>query len=306
MILKSVKPRFDVLTLVSGSFEEVANLWRDIERLGFDAAWVVDTLSLRGIADYEAWSLLGALATVTSKIRLGTLVTQITFRHPVIVAAHAVTVDRISGGRLELGIGAGDYVADSAAVGLDAWPLKERLQRLEEQLVMIDTALRGARLDFGGHFYDARGVQLPGPIQQPRPPLVVAGQVPGTLRLAARFADGWNTLGGQPLSKSGQASLPLRQAVERTREQVSILDQFCREFGRDPSQIRRTVLPYRAETDPVSSLDAFDEFVGRYSEIGIDGFVFYWPPVSDRGGPTSPARRAMFERIAAERISARM
>ena len=302
-----MKSRFDLLTLATGPFVDIAQRWREAEALGFDGAWLVDSLSLRGVADYEAWSLLGALAPMTSRLRIGTLVSQITFRHPVLLAAQAITVDRISAGRLELGIGAGDYVADSAAVGLEPWPLSERLDRLGEQLSVIDTALRGERLDHVGRFHRAEGVHLAAPTQQPRPPLVVAGQVPGTLRLVARFADGWNTLGGQPLSKSGHAPLPLAQAVERTREQVRLLEQYCQEIGRDPSEIRRSVLPYRAETDPLSSLGAFDEFVGRYSELGFGEFIFYWPPSENfrRQEPISASQQANMERIAAERVALR-
>ena len=138
------------------------------------------------------------------------------------------------------------------------------------------------------------------------PPLVVAGQVPGSLRLAARFGDGWTTLGGQPLSKSGRAPLPLAEAVERTREQVRLLEQYCRAFDRDPREIRRSVLPYRSEIDPLSSLGAFDEFVGRYRELGFEEFVFYWPPVANvqRQEPISASQRATIERIAAERFAA--
>lgn len=302
-----VKSRFDILTLATGPFAEVAQRWREAEELGFDGAWLADSLSLLGVADFEAWSLLGALAPLTSRLRIGTLVTQITFRHPVLLAAQAITVDRISGGRLELGIGAGDYVADSAAVGLEAWSLNERLARFEEQLSIIDIALRGERLDHTGRFYRAEGVHLATPVQRPRPPLVVAGQASVSLRLAARFADGWNTLGGQPLSKSGRAPLPLAQAVERTREQVHLLEQYCQELERDPAEIRRSVLPYRSETDPLSSLGAFDEFVGRYREVGFEEFVFYWPPVANlrRQELISASQRATIERIAVERVAAR-
>jgi alkanesulfonate monooxygenase SsuD/methylene tetrahydromethanopterin reductase-like flavin-dependent oxidoreductase (luciferase family) len=300
-----VKLRFDILTLATGPFVDIAQRWKGAEEMGFHGAWLVDTLSLRGTADYEPWSLLGALASTTSRLRIGTLVSQITFRHPVLLAAQAITVDRISDGRLELGIGAGDYIADNAAVGVEAWPLSERLDRLEEQLVMVDKALRGERFDHQGRFHSAEGVHLAAPVQHPRPPLVIAGQVSGTLRLAARFADVWNTLGGQPLAKSGRAPIPLAQAVERTREQVRLLDHYCHELGRNPGELRRSVLPYRAETEPLSSLAAFDDFVGRYAELGFEQFIFYWPPVANQmqHQPISTSQQATLEKIAAERIA---
>ena len=294
-----------MLTLATGPFADIAQRWKAADEMGFHGAWLVDTLSLRGTVDYEAWSLLGALASIPSRLRVGTLVSQITFRHPVLLAAQAITVDRISGGRLELGIGTGDYVADNAAVGVETWPLGERLDRLEEQLVIIDKALRGERFDHQGRFHRAEGLHLAAPVQQPRPPLVIAGQVSGTLRLAARFADVWNTLGGQPLSKSGHAPIPLAQAVERTRVQVRLLEQYCHELGRNPGEIRRSVVPYRAETEPLSSLAAFDEFVGRYAELGFEQFIFYWPPVANQiqHEPISASQQATLETIAAERIA---
>ena len=298
------RPRFDVLTLATGPVEQIARRWRDIEALGFQGGWLADTLSLRGVADYEPWSLLGFLASLTSTLRIGTLVTQITFRHPALLAAAAVTVDHVSGGRLELGVGAGDYVADSEAVGEAAWVLTERTERFEEQLSILDRALRGERVDYAGRYYRAKGLQLVAPSQRPRPPLVIAGQVPATLRLVARFADGWTTLGGQPLSKSGKDPLPIEKAVERTREQIRLLEQYCREAGRDARAIRKSVLPYRSELDPLSSLDAFDEFVGRYSELGFDQFVFYWPPVANLRAqqPISADQQAMVDRIASDRF----
>ena len=302
-----MRRRFSILTLANGPLAGVIQRWRDVEALGFDGAWVADTLSLPGTVEYEAWTLLTALAQVTSRIRIGTLVTQIAFRHPALLAAQAISVDHISGGRLNVGIGAGDYAADNAAVGMGAWSLAERLARFEEQLSLADRLLRGDLVDHSGRFYRAEAVQLPAPMQQPRPPLVVAGQVPGTLRLVARFADGWNTLGGQPLTKSGRPPLPLAEAAARTHEQVQLLDQYCRELGRDVGAIRRSVLPYRFEIDPLSSLGAFDEFVGRYAEVGMDEFVFYWPPLGNlrRKEPISPGQQATFERIAAERVATR-
>lgn len=215
-------------------------------------------------------------------------------------------MDRSSGGRLEPGIGGGDYLADSAAVGLEPWPLSERLERFAEQLAILDRGSRGAPVDSQGRHYPAQGAQLASPVQQPRPPLVIAGQVPGSLRLVARFADAWNTLGGQPLTKPGPR-LSVADAPERTREQVQLLEQSCHEIGRNPADILRSVLPYRTETDRLASLGAFEQFVGRYAALGFREFVFYWPPVSNlqRHEPISASQRATLERIAGERLAAR-
>jgi alkanesulfonate monooxygenase SsuD/methylene tetrahydromethanopterin reductase-like flavin-dependent oxidoreductase (luciferase family) len=301
-----VPRRFGILSFPSAPIDQMSQRWQMAEELGFDSAWVADTLTLPGLVDYEAWTTLAGLVDKVSRLRVGTLVTQITFRHPAMLAAQAITLDHLSGGRLELGIGAGDYAADSAAVGEEPWAVDERLARFEEQLSILDPLLRGQPVDYQGRFYRST-LQLAPPLQRPRLPLVVAGQVRRSLQLAARFGDGWNTLGGQTLTKSGRPPLPLPEAAARTREQGRILDEYCRDLGRDPKTIRRSVLPYRVQTDPLSSLDAFDEFVGHYAGAGIDEFIFYWPPVENlkRKEAVSGSQQAQLERIGAERLRRR-
>ena len=300
-----MRRRYGILTFATGPFADVARQWRDVEALGFDTAWVVDVLTYPGRVDYDSWTLLAALARETSRIRVGTLVTQIPYRHPVLLAAQAITLDHVSGGRLELGVGAGGAAIDTAAFGLEVWSPGEKVARLGEQLEMLDQLLRGERLDFAGRYYRAEGAPLARPVQRPRPPLVVAAQAKGSLRHAARFADVWNSMGGQPGSNTGQPPIPLTDAVDRTRDQSRLLDEYCREFGRDPQAIRRSVLALRVDPTPVSSLDAFDEWVGRYEEQGMQEFVFYWPPLANVRAhePISASQQAAFERIAAERIA---
>jgi alkanesulfonate monooxygenase SsuD/methylene tetrahydromethanopterin reductase-like flavin-dependent oxidoreductase (luciferase family) len=297
--------RYGILTLAAGSFEPIAQLWRTAETFGFDDAWVAD--DLMSPFDFEPWTLLAALARETTRMRIGTLVTQIPLRHPTLLAKEAITVDRISDGRLEVGIGAGDPGAAMDAIGHDPWSARERAERLEEQVELLDRLLRGERVDHGGHYYRAQDVQLPGPVQRPRPPLVIAAQAPSSLRLAARFADGWNTLGGQVQSSSGLPRLSLGEAVARTREAVQELERYCAEVGRDPATIRHSVLALRAEPVPLTSLDAFDEFVGSYAAVGIEEFIFYWPPIANvlSGEPISVAQQTNFERIASERVAKR-
>lgn len=294
--------RFDILTFPGGPFAAIATEWRQAEALGFDGAFVVDTLAKPGLVDYEAWVTLSALARETTRIRIGTLVTILPLRHPAVLAAQASSVDRISEGRLDVGIGAGDDPGDLAAVGLGPWPAGERLERLAEQIAMLDRSLRGGRTTHEGRFYRSEELRLPEPVQRPRPPIIVAAQTAGTIALAARFADGWSSLGGQPIGPAERISL--LQAVAQTKKQVATLDEECHEIGRDPATIRRSVLAFRTEHDPLSSVDAFDEFVGSYAEVGIDGFTFNWPPLAGlrRGEPVSHAARTAFERIAASRV----
>lgn len=300
-----VSRRYGILTFAGGPIPGIVDCWREAERFGFDSAWLVDTFSYQGLVEYEPWTLLAALARETSRIRIGTLITQIAFRHPTLLAAQALTLDHLSAGRIELGIGGGWPGPDSAAVGAAEWSPAERLARLAEQLAMLDPLLRGEPVEHAGRFYEARGIQLAAPAQHPRPPLVIAAQVSGTLRLAARYGDGWNTLGGQPHTDTGLPRRPLREAVERTRRQVERLEEFCQELGRDPAAIRRSLLALRADPSPLSSVEAFDEFVGQYADVGIDEFIFYWPPTANlrRKEPISAAQREAFERIAADRIA---
>jgi alkanesulfonate monooxygenase SsuD/methylene tetrahydromethanopterin reductase-like flavin-dependent oxidoreductase (luciferase family) len=298
-----VERRFGILTFQGGPFAQIVAEWRRAEELGFGSAYLVDTLAPGRLADFEAWVSLAALARETSRIRIGTLVTILPLRHPAILAAQAITVDHASGGRLEVGIGPGDDAGDHAAVGAEPWSTAERVERFAEQLTMLDASLRGGRTTHTGRYYRSEDLELPLPAQRPRPPIIVAAQGPRTIALAARFADGWNSMGGQPAGPA--ARIPLPEAVARTKEQVATLAAACADIRRDPAAIRHSVLAFRVEHDPLSSIDAFDDFVGRYAEIGMDEFVFYWPPLATlrRRETVTPEVRGVFERIAAERLS---
>ena len=299
-----MRRRFGILSFATGPFSEVARAWRNAEAFGFDTAWLPDVLTYPDVVHYDSFTLLAALARETTRIRIGTLVTQIIYRHPVILAAQAISLDRVSDGRFELGVGAGGAPIDSAAMGVDHWTPKERVARFGEQLEMLDRLLRGERLDFSGQYYQAEGEPLAIPVQRPRPPLVVAAEANGSLRLAARFADAWATMGGQHTTASGKAQLTVDEAVARTREESRLLDEYCGDLGRDPRTIRRSVLALRAEPVPLTSLDAFDDFVGRYQEIGMEEFVFYWPPLANvrQKEPITPSQEKLLERIASQRL----
>lgn len=139
------------------------------------------------------------------------------------------------------------------------------------------------------------------------------------LRVAARYADGWNTLGGQayPAAQDPAARIPLSEAVASTKRLSDRLDEICGEEGRAPREIARSVLVYRTKDDPLASVDAFDEYLGAYQEIGIEEVIFYWPPLDNlfpkAGGgdvfstsaPLSATQIGAFERIVADRIANR-
>jgi alkanesulfonate monooxygenase SsuD/methylene tetrahydromethanopterin reductase-like flavin-dependent oxidoreductase (luciferase family) len=299
---------FGILSFAAVPYEELARRFRQAEELGFASAWLDDDVLTR-YADFEPWTALAALARDTARIRLGTMVTSVTFRHPSFLAAQVATLDHLSGGRAELGLGAGGPPNPYGAFGLDDWGPRERAERLEEQAAILDPLLQGEAVDFEGHHYRAIGARLPRPpVRRPRPSLIVAAHGDRGLRVAARHADGWNSFGGQPYpgGEDWGQGIPLTEAVAYTRRLSERLDGVCREEGRDPTTLRRTVLAYRPVPDPLTSRDAFDEYAGTYREIGIEEVVFYWPPLRNviEGLPISAQQQAAFERIAADRIRA--
>ena len=284
--------RFGIMTLQAPPYADLAARWRRAEALGWDSIWVADHTPAQfpGTIAFEAYALLGALARETSRVRIGALVTPIAFRNPTMLAMSAITVDHISGGRLEVGIGAGGGDKDAAALGMELWSPAERTARLGEQLAILDKALRGETVDHHGAHYNAQ-VTVAAPVQRPRPPIVIAAQGSKTMRLVAQYADAWNTLGGQP---TWQPRVPAGEALASLRSQMAQLDVACAEIGRDPKAIRRSMLAYRVDPPPFSSVDAFTDYVGRHREIGIEELIFYWR--------TDPATRADHDRVI-ERVS---
>ncbi|TMF09876.1 MAG: LLM class flavin-dependent oxidoreductase [Chloroflexi bacterium] len=300
--------RFGILTFGVAPFANLEREWRWADELGFDFGWVPDTWAIKGYADFEAWTLLAALARVTTRLRIGTLVTTIIGRPPALLAAQALTIDHLSQGRVELGIGVGDRPADCDVLGVPRWSPAERVARLEEQLVLLDRLLRGEAVSREGTYYSVQTAPLVQPAQRPRPPLVVAAEGPQALRLVARYADAWSTIGGyQPTVWAGGTGQRFSEAeaLSSTRARVEQLSRHCIELGRDPARLRRSVLAYGQAVDPLSSLDAFDHFVGSYTEVGIGEFVFYWPPLANvaAGRPISTEQRATAEQIARARLA---
>jgi alkanesulfonate monooxygenase SsuD/methylene tetrahydromethanopterin reductase-like flavin-dependent oxidoreductase (luciferase family) len=302
-----------------------ADLQRDIqeaESMGFDSAWIDDDLFSPAYAELDVWSVLGGLAVATERIRLGTLVTVPTFRLPAVMAAQALTVDHMSNGRIEIGIGAGGAVESYPAIGSEPWTPRERSERLEEFVAIISHMLRGEPIDYAGQRYTAKIEQVIPPVQRPRPPLTVAAHGPRGMRIAANYADGWNTLVNMETpGNTERASKDLGDAVANLKRMSEQFDAICAEVGRDPQTVRRSILLDRAQVDPWSSVDAFDEFAGAFQEIGVELIVFYWPPLTNTipdptGKPIGPLgrvadiplsaeQRRAFERVVAARISNR-
>lgn len=311
--------RFGVLNFAIGPYERLSQRWKRFEALGFDDAWITDDVLIRGYADFEAWTLLGALAGETRLMRIGTLVTTIRFRHPAFLAAQVLGLDQISGGRAAVAIGAGEPY-QSETIGEVRWSVKETGLRLEEQAATLAPLLRGETTERTGSFYststgtyfDTYPAEVPQPTTRPRPPLFVAAHGPKGIRTAARHADAWNCLGGQryaggPRPDDSFGGRTLEEAVTETRRLMSLVDEACRDAGRDPDTLQRTVLSFYPAPDPFSSLNAFDEYVGAYEEIGISAITFYWPPIDAQleDNMPSPEEESRFENICAERLGSR-
>jgi F420-dependent oxidoreductase-like protein len=177
----------------------------------------------------DAWTTLAALAARTSRVRLGTLVSPATFRHPSVLAKSVVTVDHISGGRVELGLGAGWHEGEHRAYGFEFPATPARMARLAEQLEIVTRSWTEEAFSFAGQHYQVHDLRAePKPLQRPHPTLLVGGAAgPKSLALAARFADEYNTVG-----------VPLGEVPERRRRQ---LDAW-RDAGRDPGTARLSLM----------------------------------------------------------------
>jgi alkanesulfonate monooxygenase SsuD/methylene tetrahydromethanopterin reductase-like flavin-dependent oxidoreductase (luciferase family) len=219
--------RWSVKTHQRGwSFPDTLALWRSAEELGFHAAYLNDHLYGSAL---ETWSQLSALFTATSTIRGGTMVTSNSFRHPALLAKMTATVDIISGGRLVVGLGAGNEDFEYDAYGLRFPPPRERVERLEETCQILDAAWTQERVSFTGPFHTIVDAEFaPKPVQRPRPHLVLGVKGDRALGVAARHADEWNW---------NRAQASTHEFLER----MDRLDRLCEAAGRDPASLPRGV-----------------------------------------------------------------
>ena len=212
---------------------ELLDMVRAIEDLGFDSAWVGEHLLYRwedrpARGPWEAWTTLAAMAAVTSRIEIGPLVACTNFHNPALLAKQAVTIDELSGGRFVLGLGAGWNETEFRAFG---FPFDHRIDRFEEAFTIIRTLLRDGAIDFDGRWYQARDCELLPRGPRPNgPPLMIGSRGPRMLRATMAHADSrnawYNDIENQP------AGVPPIRAI---------VDEACRDVGRDPAEVERTV-----------------------------------------------------------------
>ena len=269
------------------------------DRLGIHSVWFMDHLyppGLPRVPSFEAWTTATALAAVTERVRLGHLVLANGFRHPALLAKMATTLDHVSGGRLDLGIGSGSWAPEFTQFGLDFPNEAARAARLGEALQVLRLLFSEEAPSFDGRYYRLREApSLPRPVQRPHPPIHVGGAgEKRTLPLVARHADVWNC--------------PTYALAELPRK-LDVLRDECRRIGRDPETLRVTeeaVLALVAGPDQVEEARALaehrfggpgwgfaaggycgtpDAVVARIRErtrLGVRGFVFF---LHDRGEP---------------------
>jgi alkanesulfonate monooxygenase SsuD/methylene tetrahydromethanopterin reductase-like flavin-dependent oxidoreductase (luciferase family) len=278
-------------------WSELARRYRHVEELGFDVAGVADHFvdwTRSASPWFEAWTLLAAIARETRRLRLATLVTQIPFRDPALLAHQALTVDHISNGRLELGLGVGLTTDPSyAMMGLPNWRAAERVARFKEYVEVVDRLLSNEVTTYTGRFYQVDGAAMsPRPIQQPRPPITIASLGPVMLRYAARYADTWNSLS---FARDFEAQL------DETRGRIRLIDEACAEIGRDPASLRRSYLMFDAGARAGGGLinyygseDVFADMVQRVIDLGISEIGLYYPARDEQ--------RPALERIARDVI----
>ena len=259
--------RFGICTDQNMPWEKNVERWQLFERLGYESAWLCDHLvqPSRPNGPYlEAWSLLGGLAARTEKIRIGVLVTSNTFRFPQVLAKMAVTVDHISNGRLEVGLGAGWYEPEHTMFGIPFPETKELVGRFREAVQVIDLLTREDTSSFDGKYYQLKDAQSrPASIQKPRPPLVIGAFGPRMLKIVATYADTWNAFG----------------TPAEMRERNQMLDDYCRELGRDPDTLDRSLYYWvpKSDADPWASKQAFNDVINPYIEAGVNQFILDQP-----------------------------
>lgn len=242
------------------SIQSLRAIWQTADEAGFDHVWDFDHLASIGAGGpdrpiYEGWALQAAMAEATERVRIGCLVTGNTYRNPALLAKLATTVDHLSGGRLEFGIGAAWAEIEHQMYGIQG--LDHRVGLLSESLQILKSLFTQERTNFDGRYYHFKdAIANPKPIQKPHPPFWIGASGKTTLRLVARHADVWNIAGGDP---------------DSVGELTAMLDEACDEAGRDPQEIRHSI---QFGWDGQSRQELLD-LTGRFLDLGVTEQIVY-------------------------------
>ena len=272
--------RFQVLTLPGQPWETYRDQVLHIEALGFDTAAVPDHFCdwANPPAPWlECWALMAALAVETSTITLATNVVQIPLRNPGVLAHQAITVDHISGGRVELGVGTGLMIdPGTEMVGLPNWSNGERVRRFGEYIEVLGQLLSKETTTYQGTYYAAQdAVMNPSSVQRPRLPVIAAALGPKMMGHAAAHADGWNTMSFSP---------DFDEQLTELGERATAMNRLCEDIGRDPATLCRSVNVFDATARASGGrLRYYDDpslvrqLVTELADLGFTEFGLYYP-----------------------------
>ncbi|MEE8243557.1 MAG: LLM class F420-dependent oxidoreductase [Pseudomonadales bacterium] len=260
-------------------YEEVLELARHVEQTGWDGFWYADHF-MPNAPDTsapwpEAWTTLTAIGANVPRLRIGTLVSGNTYRHPAVLAKMVATLDHITAGRVVLGLGSGWQENEHDQYGLPFYTTRERLERLDEACQIIKSLYTNPKTDFDGKFYKLSDASLePKPVQHPLPLLIGGGGEKRTLRIVAEHANEWNVWGD----------------VAVLRQKMEVLDKHCADVGRDPSEIHRTAVALLFMSDDnayleqmrnaemqqaalIGTVEEIREIVEEFEAIGVDELI---------------------------------
>ncbi len=263
----------------SQSYADVLALAQHVEQTGWDGLWYADHF-MPNAEDTsapwpEAWITLSALAANVPRLKMGTLVSGNTYRHPAVLAKMAATLDHISGGRAVLGLGSGWQENEHTQYGLPFYTVAERLARLDEACHVIHKLFKETRANFDGRFYQLKEATLePKPIQEPLPLLIGGGGEKVTLRITAEHANSWNVWG----------------TVDTLEHKMKILDQHCADLKRNPADIHRTAVALLFMSDDtafvekmkatpmemqtiIGTVDEVADIIKDYERIGVNELI---------------------------------
>ncbi len=263
------------------TWEGIVDVWQEAEAIPvFEHAWLYDHFApINGDVGgpcLEGWTALAALAALTERLRLGLMVTDNTYRHPAVLAKIAATLDVISNGRLDFGIGAGWNEYEHESMGIPLYKPGERIRRFGEACEVFRRLFTEPVVDFDGRYYQLKEARSePKPVQKPYPPFVIGGGGEKlTLRVVATYADIWNYTG---------------TSVEEFTHKVKVLREHCEAIGRDPDEI---VLSHQYRLD-ADDYGAAVEPLKRFIDAGATHLVLYLPSPHEKGMATRAAEEVV-------------